>query len=161
MKKLLFLLTFIQTILLSQGQDSKGKIIVEKINSTALQNMGGENPVRSVTIYLPPGYDQTTNRYPVIYYLPGFSLSDTSEIADLNPLIDKAISTGKIRPVIVVVPNENTLYRGSWYTNSSLTGNWADFTAKDLVEYIDQHYRTIRNKDSRGITGTQWVAAVL
>jgi fermentation-respiration switch protein FrsA (DUF1100 family) len=34
-----------------------------------------------------------------------------------------------------------------------LTGNWADFTAKDLVIYVDQHYRTIPNKDSRGITG--------
>ena len=122
MKRLLFLFVFIQTGCLGQGQDSKGKIIVEKINSPALQNTGGENPVRSVSIYLPPGYDQTTNRYPVIYYLPGFSLSDTSEIADLNPLIDKAITTGKIRPVIVVVPNEYTLYRGSIYTNSSLTG---------------------------------------
>src|SRR6185436_254189 len=107
MKKLLFLLALTLTIFLSQGQDSKGKIIVEKINSPSLQNTGGENPVRSVTIYLPSGYDQTTNRYPVIYYLPGFSLSDTSEIADLAPLIDKAITTGKIRPVIVVVPNEN------------------------------------------------------
>ena len=92
MKKLLFLLVFLQTVFLSQGQDSKGKIIVEKINSRALQNTGGENPVRSVTIYLPPGYDQTTNRYPVIYYLPGFSLSDSSEMADLNPLIDKGTS---------------------------------------------------------------------
>src|SRR6476660_3588239 len=128
MKKLLFLLAFIQIISFGHGQSSKGKIITERINSPSLQNTGGENPVRSVTIYLPPGYDQTTNRYPVIYYLPGFSLSDSSEMADLNPLIDKAISTGKIRPVIVVVPNENTLYRGSFYTNSSLTGNWADFT---------------------------------
>lgn len=153
MKKILFLFVFIQTVFLSQGQDSKGKIIVEKINSPALQNTGGEDPIRSVTVYLPPGYDQTISRYPVIYYLPGFSLSDSFEIAHLNPLIDKAISTGKIRPVIVVVPNEHTLYRGSLYTNSSLTGNWADFTAKDLVKYIDQRYRTISNKDSRGITG--------
>lgn len=153
MKKLSFLLVFIQTIFLSQGQNSKGKIIVEKINSPSLQNTGGEDPIRSVTVYLPPGYDHTTNRYPVIYYLPGFSLSDTFEIDHLDPLIDRAISTGKIRPAIVVIPNERTLYRGSIYTNSSLTGNWADFTAKDLVEFIDQHYRTIRNKDGRGLTG--------
>jgi len=153
MKKLLLLLAFIQTIFLSQGQNSKGKIIVEKINSPSLQNIGGEDPNRSVTIYLPPDYDQTSNRYPVIYYLPGFSLSDTFEIDHLDPLLDNAISTGKIRPAIVVIPNEHTLYRGSIYTNSSLTGNWVDFTAKDLVQYIDQHYRTIRNKDSRGITG--------
>jgi hypothetical protein len=53
MKKFLFLLAFIQTIFPLQGQDSRGKIIVEKINSAALQNTGGENPVRSVTIYLP------------------------------------------------------------------------------------------------------------
>jgi hypothetical protein len=101
MKKLLVLLAFIQTVFLSQGQDSKGKIIVEKINSPALQNPGGENPVRSVSIYLPPGYDQTTNRYPVIYYLPGFSLSDTSEIADLNPIINKAISTQILKKSLI------------------------------------------------------------
>ena len=126
MKKLLVLLAFIQTIFLSQGQDSKGKIIVEQINSPALQNTGGENPVRSVTIYLPPNYDQTTNRYPVIYYLHGFSQSDSSTIASdhFDQLLDKAIGTGKIRPTIVVLPNEYTLYRGSIYTNSSLTGNW-------------------------------------
>jgi S-formylglutathione hydrolase FrmB len=155
MKKLLFLFVFIQTIFLSQGQNSKGKIIVETINSPALRNTGGENPVRSLTIYLPPGYDRTTNRYPVIYYLHGFSQSDSSTIASdhFDQLLDKAIATGKIRPAIVVLPNEYTLYRGSIYTNSSLTGNWADFTAKDLVEHVDKHYRTIVNKDSRGITG--------
>jgi S-formylglutathione hydrolase FrmB len=155
MKKLLFILIFIQTVFLSQGQDSKGKIIVERINSPALQNTGGENPVRRVTIYLPPGYDQTSSRYPVIYYLHGFTWSDSLQIASdhFDLVLDKAIITGKIRPVIVVMPNEHTLYRGSMYTNSSLTGNWADFTAKDLVEYVDKHYRTIANKDSRGITG--------
>jgi len=155
MKKLLSLLAFIQIISFGHGQSSKGKIIVETINSAALQNTGGENPVRSVTIYLPPNYDQTTNRYPVIYYLHGFTGSDSLAIAEdhMDELFDKAIVTGKIRPVIVVIPNEYTLYRGSFYTNSSLTGNWADFTAKDLVAYVDQHYRTIANKDSRGITG--------
>ena len=155
MKKLLSLLAFIQIISFGHGQSSKGKIIVETINSPALRNTGGENPVRSVTIYVPPGYDQTTNRYPVIYYLHGFTQSDSSTIAfdHFDQLLDKAIATGKIRPTIVVLPNEYTLYRGSIYTNSSLTGNWADFTAKDLVEYVDKHYRTIANKDSRGITG--------
>jgi S-formylglutathione hydrolase FrmB len=155
MKKLLFLFVFLQIVFLSQGQDSKGKIIVEKINSPALQNTGGENPVRSVTIYLPPGYDQTANRYPVIYYLHGFSETDSSTIHSdhFDQLLNKAIATGKIKPVIVVLPNEYTLYRGSIYTNSSLTGNWADFTGKEVVKYIDQHYRTIPNKDSRGVTG--------
>ena len=155
MKKILFLFVLLQITSFGQGQNSKGKIIVERINSPALQNSGGENPVRRVSIYLPPDYDQTTNRYPVIYYLHGFTWSDSLQIAldHFDLLLDKAISTGKIRPVIVVMPNQYTQYRGSFYTNSSLTGNWADFTAKDLVNYVDQHYRTISNKDARGISG--------
>lgn len=155
MKKLLFFLAFIQIIFFVEAQSLKGKIIVGKINSPSLQNTGGENPIRSVTIYLPAGYDKTTNRYPVIYYLHGFTASDSSTISydHFDQVLDKAIETGKIRPAIVVIPNEYTLYQGSFYTNSSLTGNWADFTAKELVAYVDQHYRTIAHKNSRGIAG--------
>ena len=155
MKKLFFLLSFIQVISLAQAQELKGKVVVERINSTALQNPGGENPVRRVTIYLPPSYDQTTNRYPVIYYLHGFTWNDSLQIAadHFDQLLDKAINQKKIKPVIVVIPNHYTQYRGSWYTNSALTGNWADFTTKELVSYVDQHYRTIGDRESRGIAG--------
>jgi enterochelin esterase-like enzyme len=67
--------------------------------------------------------------------------------------MDKAIAQGKIKPVIVVIPNHYTNYRGSWYTNSPLGGKWADFTAIDLVSHIDKNYRTIPDRNSRGITG--------
>lgn len=139
----------------AQDQLKKGKIIIERLTSKALQNTGGENPTRRITVYLPPGYDNTINRYPVIYYLHGFTWSDSLQIVSdhFDALLDKAIATGKIRPVIVVMPNQHTLYRGSWYTNSTLTGNWADFTAKELVKFIDDKYRTIATADSRGITG--------
>jgi len=155
MKKLLVILTLIPILSWAQGQNLKGKIIVDRLTSQSLQNSGGENPTRRVTIYLPPDYDKTTSRYPVIYYLHGFTWSDSLQIAydHFDEVLDKAIATGKIRPVIVVMPNHNTLYRGSMYTNSPLYGNWADFTARDLVTYIDRRFRTIPNKDSRGITG--------
>jgi predicted alpha/beta superfamily hydrolase len=155
MKNILLLLLFFQIVCFGQGQSLTGEIIVDKINSLALQNSGGENPTRRVTIYLPPGYDGTGQRYPVIYYLHGFTWSDSLQIASshFDKLLDKAIATGKIRPVIVVMPNQYSLYRGSFYTNSTLTGNWADFTAQDLVAFIDKNYRTIPEKESRGITG--------
>lgn len=155
MKKLLLLLIFLSLANLVEGQSAKGRIVVERINAASLKNSFGEDPVRRVTIYLPPDYDQTTNRYPVIYYLHGFTWNDSLAIASdhFDKVMDKAINSGKIRPVIVVLPNQYTLFRGSFYTNSSLTGNWADFTAKDLVDFIDKKYRSIPNKDSRGITG--------
>ena len=155
MKNILLTALFAIIVNLGLGQETKGKVIVDHLYSAALENPGGEDPTRRVTVYLPPGYDKTTDRYPVIYYLHGFSLSDSLTIAvtHFDRLLDKAIATGKIKPLIVVMPNHHTLYRGSYYTNSSLTGNWSDFTAKDLVTYVDQNYRLLKNSKSRGISG--------
>jgi len=155
MKKFSFMLVFVLIGQIVLAQYPSGKIVVHRLYSAALENQGGENPTRRVSIYLPPGYESSEDRYPVIYYLHGFTASDSSQIArnHIDKLLDKGIGTGKIKPVIVVIPNQHTLYRGSFYTNSSLTGNWADFTAHDLVSYIDENYRTIPNRESRGIAG--------
>ncbi|MBS0031799.1 alpha/beta hydrolase [Chitinophaga sp. 22321] len=39
------------------------------------------------------------------------------------------------------------------YSNSVTTGNWEDFIARELVSYVDGHYRTLSQKESRGICG--------
>jgi S-formylglutathione hydrolase FrmB len=155
MKKLTLSCILFLFVAVSLGQNMTGKVVVARVNSPALKNIGGENPVRSARIYLPPDYDATSNRYPVIYYLHGFGWSDSLQIAGdhFDQLLDKAINTGKIRPVIVVMPNNKALTGGSFYTNSTLTGNWSDFNAKDLVGYVDQNFRTIANRDSRGVGG--------
>jgi S-formylglutathione hydrolase FrmB len=57
-------------------------------------------------------------------------------------LLDEAIKTGKMRPMIVVAPNSDTKMQGSFYTNSSVTGNWADYIGKDVVQYMDKNFRT-------------------
>jgi len=155
MKKFYLLIILFQIAILANGQEQKGEIVVNHLYSPALENDVGENPTRRITIYLPPGYEESNLNYPVIYYLHGFTRNDSLTIAvdHLDNLIDKAIATGKIKPVIVVISDQYTLYRGGMYTNSSLIGNWSDFTSKDLVAYVDQNYRSIKNKDSRGIAG--------
>lgn len=139
----------------SLAQYPSGKVVYEHLYSELLENPGGENPTRRVTIYLPPGYEESNQRYPVIYFLHGFTWSDSLMIVEdhFDKLLDKAIATHKIKPVIVVMPDEYTLYRGSFYTNSSLTGKWADFTGIDLINFIDKNYRTIPKWESRGISG--------
>jgi len=42
---------------------------------------------------------------------------------------------------------------GSMYSNSPTVGNFEDFIAKDLIAYIDSHYRTVARRDSRGLFG--------
>lgn len=152
MKK--YLLVFLFAIGFCQGfsQTSGGKVISFVIQSKVLQNPGGEDPARKVSVYLPPGYEQPGKRFPVVYYLHGFMATD-SIYAQMKLVLDRAISQNKIRPFIFVQANHYTSYEGSFYTNSSLTGNWSDFQAKELVEYIDKNYKTIATRDGRGIAG--------
>jgi enterochelin esterase-like enzyme len=155
MKRLIVILAFVLLGNITFGQYSKGKVVVDSLYSASLENQAGENPTRSVTVYLPPGYEENEKRYPVIYFLHGFTQSDRIMIrrAKLDKILDKAIAMGKIKPVIVIIPNHRTLFRGSFYTNSSYTGKWADFTGIDLVKFIDNKYRTIPEWESRGVAG--------
>lgn len=150
----LYIVAFLMVAFLNnvEAQSISGKVVSFVINAKTLQNSGGENPNRKVSVYLPPGYDQGKQRYPVVYYLHGFMGTD-SIYTGMKNILDKAISTKKIRPFIFVQSNQYTQYEGSFYSNSSMIGNWSDFTAKELVEYVDKNFRTIANRESRGIGG--------
>jgi S-formylglutathione hydrolase FrmB len=121
------------------------------IESVALaENLISEKTERTILVYLPPAYDSSTKRYPVVYFLPGFGdrSMDTSS-GDIN----KLVQGGTIQEmIIVVVPGDNRL-GGSFYVNSPVTGNWEDFVVKEVVGYVDNHYRTLARVESRGISG--------
>ncbi len=55
--------------------------------------------------------------------------------------------------MIVVFPDAMSLHNGSMYSSSVSTGDWETFIAHDLVSYIDDHYRTLAKRDSRGLSG--------
>lgn len=133
-----------------------GRIVRPEFKAPSLLgNFAREDVVRHLTIYLPPGYDSVNDHYPVLYFLHGYTWNDSSTFAALqmDRLMDTAIARGITRPVILVLPDSDTKYKGSFYTNSLLTGNWSDYIGKDVVDYIDTHYRTLEDRDSRGIAG--------
>jgi S-formylglutathione hydrolase len=148
---------------LSQMQTSarKGSIERIKVHGTGLENnLSGDSPDRDVSVYLPAGYKADSGRrYPVIYMLHGFTDSDAKWFGlekhwiNLPSLIDKASEQAGNREFIVVMPDAFTRFQGSMYSNSVTTGNWEDFVAKELVTYIDSHYRTIPQASSRGLAG--------
>ena len=153
MKNILFILFTVCTLLTISGQDAMtGTIVKDSLYSKNLENKFGEHPTRSVSVYLPPGYDLSDQHYPVIYFLHGF-YSDDHLMEDMKEILDYAIQAQKIAPFILVVPDQKTTYHGSFYSNSEVFGNWEDFTAIDLVTYMDANYRTLAKKGSRGITG--------
>jgi predicted alpha/beta superfamily hydrolase len=150
---------FVGLLLLSYSIISiaQGKLIRREFTAASLQNnKAGEDPLRQLTVYLPPDYEKGTQHYPVIYVLHGYGGTDSVMMSvwiNFKKLLDEAIKTGKMRPMIVVAPNSNTKLQGSFYTNSSVTGNWADYIGKDVVQYMDKNFRTIPHRKSRGLCG--------
>ncbi|TGD83237.1 alpha/beta hydrolase [Hymenobacter wooponensis] len=134
-----------------------GRVVVKTLDSKLLRgNPGGENPRRRVSVYLPADYEtHPQRRYPVVYYLHGFTWNDSLIFNQdgMKALLDQAIADRQIRPFILVVPNEQTRFGGSWYVNSATNGPWADFTARELVEFIDKNFRTLARPGSRGLAG--------
>jgi enterochelin esterase-like enzyme len=133
-----------------------GQIVSRKIESTSFAgNKIGTSPVRKIVVYLPPGYDGSARRYPVVYFLPTpFESYRTAFDRDgAAGLLDRAIGSGVIGNFILVCPDMTTRLGSSWYVNSSVTGNWEDFMVQELVPYIDANFRTLPTRDSRGISG--------
>lgn len=126
------------------------------VHSQALEgNLEGNSPDRSVTVYLPPDYDKDSQkRYPVLYALHGYSINNViwSKEIKTPQTIEGAYAAG-IPGLIIVLPSAQTLHNGSMYSNSVTTGDWETFIAADLVAYIDSHYRTLAQRESRGLAG--------
>jgi len=55
--------------------------------------------------------------------------------------------------MIVVLPDAKTVHNGSMYSSSVTTGDFENYVARDVVSYVDAHYRTIASRDSRGLVG--------
>ena len=124
-------------------------------------NLLGDSPDRTVTIYLPPSYDRATERrYPVIYLLGGFEpLPELAKLpgfaaydAIFNPT-DRAIADGKLGEVILVNIEGWNRLGGSFWVNSTTTGNWEDFVTRDVIAAVDSRFRTIAQRESRGLYG--------
>lgn len=115
-------------------------------------NLVGEPTERIIYVYLPPSYASSEKRYPVIYYLPGYG--DSSILGFQLPTdMDSLIESGQVQEMIIVVASGDSKMGGSFYVNSPVTGNWEDHIVKDVVGYVDAHFRTLPQAESRGITG--------
>lgn len=145
----------------------KGTFERIKVHGKSLEgNLAGDSPDRDVSVYLPPSYATDRNRrYPVVYLLHGYTNSDEgwygpntksgfqSAHTTLPAVADEAISSGASREMILVMPNAYNVYQGSMYSNSVTTGDWETYITRDLVQFIDSHYRTLATPASRGLAG--------
>lgn len=99
---------------------------------------------RRLWVYLPPGYDPDTRRYPTLYLLNGeaYLLS-----AGLPLLFDQLIEDREITPIIAV------MIESPLRAHRLTATGWTQFIVDDVVSWIDARYATSRDPVDRIIGG--------
>ena len=129
-----------------------------KVEQAAYKNYADAD--KRMHIYLPPDYEKNTNaRYPVLYLNHGGG-DDDSKWASDDPkqggnaqfILDNLIAAGKAKPMILVMPNT----RACASATPSAPGKDDACTQeylKDIIPYVDAHYRTKADRANRALAG--------
>lgn len=135
-------------------------IVTPTLTSQFLRaNPMGDPHERQVPIYLPPDYETSGARYPVVYFLAGFAgggrylLSESLWGETLPQRIDRLVRAGTVRPLIVVMADCLTRLGGSQYINSAATGRYEDHLVDELVPFVDATVRTVATRAGRAVMG--------
>ncbi len=155
------------------------KITIEKWNdpkqktSTASKNvsvlsedfyMPQLNRKRKIRIYLPPGYNNSGKRYPVIYMHDGQNLFDRATSFSGEWEVDESLNeifneTGK-GFIVIGIDNggKKRLDEYSPWKNKKYGGGegaaYTEFVVKTLKPYVDKHYRTFPEKELTAVFGS-------
>jgi hypothetical protein len=141
--------------------DFAGRIEEHTIDSEALKgNPLGDPHQRPLWVYVPPGYDdEPSRRYAAVYVIQGLTgqvtmwRNRTPFRLNFPELADRMFAAGESPPVVVVYVDAWTALGGSQYLNSPGTGRYLDYLCDEVIDFVDARYRTIADRDHRGIQG--------
>ncbi len=153
MKKNLFALLLVSCAIHYSCTQTQNITTVNLPSEELNHHILGEISTHDIGVYLPPSYANSTTKYPVLYFLPGYSCGYFNKNALIRNY-QRAIKSGTVKEMIVVfIDGCTTNSYGSFYMNSEAGGNWDDFITSNVVPYIDSHYRTLAQRNSRAIAG--------
>jgi enterochelin esterase-like enzyme len=101
-------------------------------------------------IYLPPGYQSAGKRYPVLYMLHGGGGRGEWIGYGLISTADGLIASGKLPPMIIVLPQGD---QGYWVNHMNGGPRWGDYLSQDIVKLIDSTYPTMADASHRAVGG--------
>jgi len=137
----------------------RGRIEVIEVHSEGLaDNLLGDPAERSVAVYLPEGYDEATEDYPLMVDIVGFTGSGFGHVGwkafheNVPQQIDRLIEEGAMGPVVVAFPDCFTSLGGNQYVNSAAMGQWEDFLCDDMLRALEAKFR-IKSEGHRAIFG--------
>src|ERR671935_2813690 len=119
----------------------------------------GDPHVRPLWVYVPPGYDDSEERFPSIYVLQGMTgqldmwRNRSAFRRNFPELLDAGVAAGEIPPCVVVFVDAWTSLGGSQFLDSPGTGRYHTYLCEEVVPWVDDRYRTLASRDHRGIAG--------
>ena len=149
MKKSIIL--FSLALLLPALSARAGKVVTDSMRSVTL---GAEV---KFNVYLPDGFDESAEKYPVVYLLHG--LSDDYEAwvrrGNMQTVLDELIGTGEACKMVVVMPNAGGPdIHNTWNGYFNMPGwNYEDFFFKEFLPFVEAKYRVIGDKGHRAVMG--------
>lgn len=159
----------ISSILIVEG----GKADLYKVNDVPHGTVAyrwydspGNNKKRRLAVYTPPGYEENNDRYPVLYLLHGVGGDEEAWLGSgrARQIMDNLIAQGNTKPMIVVMPNGNVFQKAapgessagmvtpSFMLPNTMDGKFEE-TFIDVMNFIEDNYRTIESKSGRAIAG--------
>lgn len=122
-----------------------------RIDCSTLQSKILHRGVR-YCVMLPPGYEKASaKKYPVLYFFHGLSQNEQTLMNSGGwGLIEDLRQQKKVGDFLMVAPEG----RGSFFINSADgRERYSDFFLDELLPYVERHYRVIRDRKYRGVTG--------
>jgi S-formylglutathione hydrolase FrmB len=118
--------------------------------------LGGRS--QETYVYLPSGYAQhPRRRYPVLYLLHGFPGRPLAflQTVQMGVIDDALTARRRAQPLILVMPfgSTSTFTDKEWVDGVAPGNGWSTFVARDLVRYVDFHFRTVATGAGRAIAG--------
>jgi len=134
-----------------------------KIMTTAFY-MPQLNRYRRIWLYFPPDYETSGISYPVLYMHDGQNLFDnlTSFAGEwkVDETLNSLAGQGKQVPIVVGIDNggSDRIIEYTPWSNPEYGGGdgekYVQFIVETLKPYIDQHYRTLPDRENTGIMGS-------
>ncbi|MDQ6899090.1 MAG: esterase family protein [Candidatus Dormibacteraeota bacterium] len=139
----------------------RGRLEKVRLESQVLRgNPLGDPAERPLWVYLPPGYDEESDRrYPSIYVIQGMTgqvdmWANRAAFRRSYPeLADDLFAGGEAPLCVLVFVDAWTSYGGSQFLDSPGTGRYHTYLCEEVVGWVDSHYRTLPAREHRGISG--------
>lgn len=111
-----------------------------------------EDGLKSHLVCLPPSYDSSRKKYPIIYFFLGHG-SDTGFYQSLFVEAYNRMESGSVEEAILVAVDHYNPLEGSFIYDSPLTGYWETAFIHEVMPFIEDTYRVDDKKEARGIYG--------